>query len=149
MPDTFYPRLDFYRMLHAGMTNLAEMALALGVSTRTLQRWKAGYDPRKGPYGSLEDVSVRDRLGFPNGAPEAFGGQENLAAINVLGIRRGTREEILWSLRRAALDGNVQAARLVLDEYSQSASGDLAAEDVLTVEKAVELLREWHGQGNR
>ncbi|MFH1861233.1 MAG: hypothetical protein ABH878_00335 [bacterium] len=45
--DLFYTRLDFNRMLKAGMTDLAAMALALGVSIRTLQRWKESYDPER------------------------------------------------------------------------------------------------------
>jgi len=143
MQDTFYPRLDFYRMLHAGMTNFPQMALALGVSIRTLQRWQAAYDPEKGPYGSLADISVRDRLDFPHGSLEGFDGQEGLAVINGAGVRRGSRQEILWALRRIALEGNVQAAKLVLEEFAESGSGGSQGDEILTVEKAVELLREW------
>ena len=149
MQDTFYPRLDFYRMLHAGMTSLPEMALALGVSVRTLQRWKQHYDPKRGPYGSLQDISVRDRLGFPHQPPEESGGQTGLAAINVAAIRQGSREEILWSLRRAALDGNVPAARVVLEEYSRSGSASFEPGEVLDIEKAIELLRQWHGKDDQ
>jgi hypothetical protein len=148
MPDTFYPRLDFYRMLHAGMANLAEMALALGVSIRTLQRWKASYDPAKGPYGSLADISVRDRFAFPQGSLEGFDGQGDLAARNGAGVRRGSRQEILWALRRIALEGNVQAAKVVLEELAESGSGDSDGDEILTVEKAVELLREWDKEKN-
>jgi hypothetical protein len=146
MQDTFYPRLDFYRMLHGGMTNLAEMALTLGVSVRTLERWKTAYDPEKGPYGSLADISVRDRLDFPQGSLEGLDGQEDLAAMNGAGVRRGSRQEILWALRRIALEGNVPAAKVVLEELAESDSGGSDGDEILTVEKAVELLREWEAE---
>lgn len=145
MPDNFYPRLDFYRMLHAGMTNLTEMALALRVSVRTLQRWKAGYDPRKGPYGSLEDVSVLERLGFPQESPEESGGQTGLADMFGVGAKRGV-DEIIWALRRIALEGNVPAAKLLLTEYQEHLAGE---GDVLTVDRAVELLREWSNETSK
>jgi hypothetical protein len=142
MPDTFYNRLDFYRMLNAGLSNLAEIAVALGVSIRTLQRWKKSYDPEKGPYGSLEDISVRERAPFPHDLWNGFDGQGSVAVNNDFN-RRGTRSEIISAVRQVALEGNIPAAKLLLQEYRDlSESG----EDVLTVEKAVELLREWVGR---
>lgn len=50
------------------------------------------------------------------------------------------REAILEAMRREALDGNVSAAKLLLTEYQEPPDSD---EDILTVEKAIELLREW------
>ncbi len=145
MQDTFYPRLDFYRMLHGGMTNLAEMALTLGVSIRTLERWKTAYDPEKGPYGSLADISVREQLDFPQESVEGFGGQGDLAAMNGAGVRRGSRQEILWALRRLALEGNVQAAKVVLEELAESPD-ESDGDEILTVEKAIELIRQWDAE---
>ena len=140
MQDNFYARLDFYRMLGSGMTNLAEMALALGVSVRSLQRWKSGYDPGKGPYGSLEDISVLERLGFPQEAPPITGGQDDLADRFAAGSGRSRKDEVLWAVRRSALDGNVQAAKLLLTEYQEHPE---EGDEVLTVEDAVRLIQEY------
>ena len=140
MKDTFYPRLDFYRMLNSGMTNLAQMAVVLQVSVRTLQRWKAGYDPEKGPYGSLGDVSVPELLASNLNLLEGFDGQGFVAVNNDLNVRRGSREEIIHAVRLAALEGNVQAAKLLLSEYENQ---PMDQGDILTVERAVELMREW------
>lgn len=132
MEDNFYNRLDFYRMLHAGLTNLAEMSLALGVSIRTLQRWKKAFDPAKlGGQTFLSGTAGELKETGKNAYPPLTG---NLH-----------REAILEAMRRVALDGNVQAAKLLLTEYAESSGDDLSSADVLTVEKAVELLREWHG----
>ncbi len=157
MQDNFYDRLDFYRMLNAGMNNLAEMAVALQVSVRTLQRWKQGYDPEKGPYGSLGDISVHENLESKLNLLDGFDGH-GFVAVNddggwhasgpsLDGTKHGSvRSEIIAAIRQVALEGNVPAAKLLLSEYhNEPEDGD----EVLTVERAVELLREWESKESR
>ncbi|TKJ41050.1 hypothetical protein CEE37_05130 [candidate division LCP-89 bacterium B3_LCP] len=140
MPDTFYDRLDFYRMLNAGMNNFAKIAVALRVSVRTLERWKRSYDPEKGPYGSLGDISVDQMLESKLELLDGIDGQGFVADNSEPELKKGPRAEILYALRQAALEGNVPAAKLLLSEYS-----NLPPEDgeVLTVENAIELIKSW------
>ncbi len=142
MQNTFYDRLDFYRMLNTGMNNLAEMAYALKVSTRTLQRWKQDYDPERGPFGSIGDISVPVGGDPQHETSEEIDGQAHLA--DIVGARRKkiTREDIMDAVRQSALDGNIQAAKLLLSEYDTS-DGD----EVLTVDRALQLLDEWSKKG--
>jgi hypothetical protein len=119
MSDLFYERLDFYRMLEAGMKDLNEIAEALGVNRGTLWRWKKACDPGRGPFNNM--AGRQSGNGF---RPE----------------QRNSREEILAAIRHAALDGNVQAAKLLLAEYQDSLPED---KEILTVERATELLRDW------
>jgi hypothetical protein len=116
MKDTFYDRLDFYRLLEAGQTDLDQIAAALSIDVKILRRWKRSCDPGRGPFGA-------------DAAPSAPIRQE------------GQREDILDALRRSALEGNVPAAKLLLAEY-----GDPPAPEgeVSTVEKVVALIREWN-----
>ncbi len=133
MPDTFYKRLDFYRMLEAGRSDLAEIAAALGVSVRTLQRWKKAYDPGRSSFNPAGGRASPPERG--SDAPTRCG--------NIRPARKGFREEIIAAVRQVALEGNVPAAKLLLSEYRYEPTD---AEETLTVEKAVELLREW-GEG--
>ena len=55
--------------------------------------------------------------------------------------RRGSREEIISAVRQQALDGNIQAAKLLLSEYEQDEDN---GEEEVTVERAIELIREWN-----
>ncbi len=148
MPDTFYTRLDFYRLLHAGSADLPRLAQTLRVSIRTLKRWKESYDPVRIAGGSLPDSDEGDPPAS-EGAPSAgaVSGEDGARTADqpeaeiAHFVRHSDRDEILRALRREALDGNVQAAKLLLAEYegNQSAS----EEEVLTIEQAAELLREW------
>ena len=116
MKDSFYDRLDFYRMLEAGHTDLDEIAVALTVDVKILRRWKRSYDTGRGPFGA-----------------EAAPASPLRPA--------GEREDILTAMRRAALEGNVPAAKLLLAEYGEPPAPE---GEVLTVEKAAALIREWY-----
>jgi hypothetical protein len=116
MKDTFYNRLDFYRLLEAGNSDLEKIALALAMDVKILRRWQRRYDPGRGTFGT-------------QGTPTPPLCQE------------GKREDILAVLRRSALEGNVPAAKLLLAEYSDP---PVPEGEVLTVEKAAALIREWH-----
>lgn len=143
MPDTFYTRLDFYRLLNAGISDLLQLSKMLRVSTRTLKRWKEIYDPirfAEGPpmEGVASDPSAHvGAVSADNAAQTAVSPQGEAAHSS--GI--SDRDEILRALRREALDGNVQAAKLLLSEYDGSRSG--GEDEVLTIEQAVDLLQEW------
>jgi hypothetical protein len=121
MQDTFYTRLDFYRILEAGQTDLDKIAATLAVDAKILRRWKRGYDPGRGPFGVEAATSTPPRV-------------------------EGGREDILKAMRCTALEGSVPAAKLLLAEY-----GDPPASkgEVLTVEKAVALIREWRIKDGR
>ncbi len=116
--DPFYLRLDFYRLLETGVTDLVKTAEALGVELRTLRRWQKAYDPQRGSFGGWDGDHPASGL--------------------------GDKGEILDAMRREALEGSVPAAKLLLSEYQEQPSE--ATEEILTVEKAVELLREWCGE---
>jgi hypothetical protein len=116
MPDNFYARLDFYRMLNAGMTSLDEISRVLGVHRGTLWRWKQAYDPGRGPFG---------------GQIEATAGQVSAGS---------NRDAILSAMRKEALDGSVPAAKLLLTEYQEQV---MESDEVLTVEDAVRLIQEY------
>jgi len=137
MQDTFYDRLDFYRMLNAGVTDLNKIAYALQVSVRSLQRWKKSYDPEKGPYGSIDDISVDDRDEVKHNLSDGNDGQGEVA-VRIGGY--GTRREVVQALRMHALEGNVQAAKLLLTEYEMNPPEE---GEMMTVDRALELLREW------
>ncbi len=117
--DHFYHRLAFYRLLEAGRGDLAAMAQELLIPEVTLRRWQKTYDSGQGPFGG------------------------NKADKNVCPSLRGNedREEILWALRRTALEGNVPAAKLLLTEYE---TAPIPTDEILTVDRALELLREWN-----
>ncbi len=150
MQDTFYNRLDFYRMLEAGVTSLSEVAIMYKTTLRTIQRWKKQYDNSRGPFGSIEDVKIPDgaiNLHFvspPNERHEVVS-QKDVPPTFELAEQtcRGDRSEIISAVRQAALDGNIQAAKLLLSEYQ---SDDHDGDEILTVEKAIELLREWNNE---
>ena len=125
MQDTFYSRLDFYRMLHAGHSDLFKISEALGVMVATLRRWKKAFDPAQGPFGG--EVKGRKR---PEPHLEASPSQGDV----------GERDEILEAMRRQALEGSVPAAKLLLTEIQDRPADE---DEILTVEKAIELLREW------
>lgn len=130
MKDSFYSRLDFYRMLDAGMTNLAEMAEALQISVHTLQRWKKAYQPaRSGGQTLLSDNFEEPNQTGRNACPPRSGGIE--------------RSQIIEAMRQVALEGNVPAAKLLLTEYQNQPPGN---EEVLTVEGAIALLNEWFAE---
>jgi hypothetical protein len=118
MKDTFYDRQDFYRMLEAGHTDLDKIAASLSIDVKILQRWKRSYDSGRGPFGVDAVISSSPRPA-------------------------GEREDILAALRRAALEGNVPAAKLLLAEYGEPPA---AEGEVLTVEKAAALIQEWHAK---
>jgi len=152
MTDNFYDRLDFYRMLNAGMTNLAEIAVALQVSVRTLQRWRASYDADRGLFGGRAagvDVHSTLRIVGLEAVEDVCADDINEESASDPSERSDDRGEIISAMRRVALDGNVPAAKLLLAEYAESVSGEAKPGEVLTVEKAVELLREWMAEERR
>ncbi|MFH1734445.1 MAG: hypothetical protein ABIE92_07020 [bacterium] len=141
MNDTFYNRLNFYRMLNAGITDLNKIAVALDVSFRSLQRWKRMYNPDNGPFGSIDDISVVDGEEVKHEVDDRFGGHTFLADNIVVGNgRRGSRKEVVQAIRQSALEGNVQAAKLLLTEYEMNPPEE---GEMLTVDRALDLLREW------
>jgi hypothetical protein len=148
MSDTFYARLNFYRLLHAGGADLPRLAQTLRVSVRTLKRWKESYDPDRIAAATLSDdvegdPSAPGRVSCDgdNCAENAAQAEGEPPQATAVSGRMSDRDEILKALRREALDGNVQAAKLLLAEYEGSHTG--GEDEALTVEQAVELLREW------
>jgi len=132
--DSFYLRLTFYRLLEAGRSDLLKMSEALGIMVGTLRRWKKAFDPAQGPYGGnrggqtlVSDPSATNERTDKNVCPP----QNNLA----------DRDEILEAMRRQALDGSVPAAKLLLTEIQERPAD---VDEILTVERAIELLREWN-----
>jgi hypothetical protein len=119
MKDTFYDRLDFYRMLEEGRRDLEEISAALRIELKILQSWERKFDPKRGPFGT----------------PGVEPAQSSLSM--------GQREDVLAAMRREALKGSVPAAKLLLTEYEDQPAEE---DEVLTVEKAVALLREWRAQ---
>ncbi|MBU1882277.1 hypothetical protein KKA08_09580 [bacterium] len=141
MNDTFYNRLNFYRMLNAGITDLNKIAVTLDTSHRTLARWKRIYDPDKGPFGEMSDIFVIDKDDIQHEWDDRFGRHEGMADRFVIGSsRRGTRREVVQAIRQSALEGNVQAAKLLLTEYEMNPPEE---GEMLTVDRALDLLREW------
>ena len=124
MSDTFYTRLDFYRLLEAGFTDVQKATEALGIHRGTLWRWKKAYDPGRGPFGIAGDAN-RGNSTDKNVCPP---------------VKQGSREEIITAMRQVALEGNVPAAKLLLSEYQNQPADE---GDVLTVEGAVQLLEKW------
>ena len=118
--DSFYERLDFYRLLEAGQTDVDRIAAALDMDIRRLKLWKRRYDSQRGPFG-------------------VQGGGETAVRTTAT-----DRKEILEAMRRVALEGNVPAAKVLLTEYVAPPATE--GQEVLTIEKAVELLREWFGE---
>jgi len=123
--DSFYLRLTFYRLLEAGRSDLFKISEALGVMVATLRRWKKAFDPAQGPFGGdAKDRKQPEPPVKPSPSPGDL----------------GDRDEILEAMRRQALEGSVPAAKLLLTEIQEHPTDE---EEILTVEKAVELLREW------
>jgi hypothetical protein len=121
MKDTFYDRLDFYRLIESGNSDLEKMAEALTVDIKILRRWERSYDPGRGPFGAQTASSSPPRLD-------------------------GKRGDILGAMHRTAMGGSVPAAKLMLEEYTEPAAPQ---EEVLTVEKAIALIREWRIRDGR
>ncbi len=144
MQDTFYNRLDFYRMLEAGVVNLNEVASMYKTTLRTVQRWKKQFDPSRGPYGLIEDVQLPDNtINLQFMSPE--NGRHDIMSPEVVASAleqpdSGTRAEIVAAVRQAALNGNMQAAKLLLTEYEPK---EKDGEEILTVDRALQLLDEW------
>jgi hypothetical protein len=165
--DLFYVRVAFYQWLEAGGRDLSAAAGELGVSVETLKKWKRGFDPdgvntsvrshlpilriesqdltQQGCAVDYGESTERRHASFRQGGPEACHPQETDRnppedGRSVCPPQIDTRQDILEAMRRQALDGSVPAAKLLLTEY-QSEPAD--KQEVLTVERAVELLREW------
>ncbi len=124
-PDRFWQRLEFYRRLEAGETDLRAAAQELGVSAACVQRWRKQYDPSRAAF-AVEACPSATPAGAPTGA--------------LPGELRG---EILSAMRSVALEGNVQAAKLLLTEYQPGRAEEAPGDEGLTVERAIELLRRW------
>ena len=140
--DSFYLRLTFYRLLEAGRSDLFKISEGLGVMVGTLRRWKKAFDPAQGPFGG--EAKSRKRPESPVVATAT--GKNVLKPPSVAcpsPTETNDRDEILEAMRRQALEGSVPAAKLLLTEIQERPAD---AEEILTVEKAIELLREWDAE---
>ncbi|MCX6640263.1 MAG: hypothetical protein NTW14_07235 [bacterium] len=157
--DLFYVRLAFYGWLAEGGKDLAEAASRLGVGVGTLKRWERGFDPdgvgisvrSHLPIRQIESQDLTQRhdltavdCGESTAQPYRNSSKEtdkNVCPTQIM-ERDDSRQDILVAMRQAALEGSVPAAKLLLTEYQQQPA---QSEEVLTVERAIELIREWCG----
>jgi|GEM_PF-1864896 transcriptional regulator with XRE-family HTH domain len=121
--EIFYTKLAVYLHIfkHKSQENLAAL---FGVSRSTLAAWVEGFN-RSRMESILKNFQVM--------------GGELTEALEAGG---DTLEEIRQLLLKQARNGSVAAAKIVLElERAEGRSG----EEELTVEEAIELLRQWDG----
>ena len=121
--EIFYSKLAVYLDL-IKHKNPEKLGAIYGVSGSTMRRWMEGFN-RSRLEGLLKNF-------------QAGGGEEGEATL----AGGDTLEEIRQVLLRQARNGSVAAAKAVLELEQAEGKDD---EEALTVEGAIELLRQWNG----
>jgi predicted Zn-ribbon and HTH transcriptional regulator len=121
--DIFYTKLSIYLHLYKNKSpdNLAAM---FGLARNTVKGWVKEFNRSR-----LESILKSYNM-------------DVLPEIEDLDLEKFDRKEIRKILVRQAQTGNTQAAKMLLDMQEEEKP---EGEEILTIEKALELLREWSG----